>query len=41
MLRKPQNVAFAGPGKKTLYMVGAGVAFKVQTLTQGVSKRAK
>ncbi len=41
MLRKPQNLAFAGPGKKTLYMVGAGAAFKVQTLTQGVSKRAK
>ena len=40
-LEKPQNLAFAGPGKKTLYMVGAGAIFKVQTLTQGVSKRAK
>jgi gluconolactonase len=40
-LRKPQNVAFAGPGKRTLYMVGAGVVFKVQTLAQGVTTRAK
>jgi gluconolactonase len=41
MLRKPQNLAFSGPGKKTLYMVGSGAVFKVQTLTQGVSTRAK
>jgi gluconolactonase len=41
MLKKPQNLAFSGPGKKTLYMVGAGAVFKVQTLTQGVSKRSK
>jgi gluconolactonase len=41
MLKKPQNLAFSGPGKKTLYMVGAGAVFKVQTLTQGVNKRAK
>lgn len=40
-LRKPQNVAFAGPGKRTLYMVGAGVVFKVQTLAQGLTGRAK
>ena len=41
MLRKPQNVAFAGPGRKTLYIVGAGAVFKVQTLAQGVQNRAK
>ena len=41
MLRKPQNVAFAGPGKRTLYIVGAGAVFKVQTLAQGVQNRAK
>jgi len=40
-LRKPQNVAFAGPEKKTLYIVGAGAVFKVQTLAQGVQNRAK
>src|SRR5262245_44346588 len=36
MLRKPQNIAFAGPGKKHLYMVGSGAVFRIQTLTQGV-----
>jgi gluconolactonase len=41
MLRKPQNLAFAGPGKRTLYMVGSGAVFKIQTLTQGVGKRGK
>jgi gluconolactonase len=41
MLRKPQNVAFAGPDKRTLYIVGAGAVFKVQTLAQGVQNRAK
>jgi hypothetical protein len=40
-LKKPQNIAFAGPDKKTLYMVGAGAVFKVQTLAQGVKGRAK
>jgi len=40
-LKKPQNLAFSGPGKKTLYMVGAGAVFKVQTLAQGVKGRAK
>jgi gluconolactonase len=39
--RAPQNLAFAGPDKKTLYVVGRGVAFKVQTQTQGVKGRAK
>lgn len=41
MLRKPQNVAFAGPDRRTLYIVGSGAVFKVQTLTQGVQNRAK
>jgi gluconolactonase len=41
ILRKPQNVAFAGPDKKTLYIVGAGAVFKVQTLAQGIQTRAK
>jgi gluconolactonase len=40
-LRKPQNVAFAGPGKRTLFIVGSGAVFKVQTLAQGVQSRAK
>jgi gluconolactonase len=41
MSRSPQNLAFAGPGKKTLYVVGRGVAFKIQTQTEGVKGRAK
>jgi len=40
-LRKPQNVAFAGPDRKTLYIVGAGAVFTVRTLAQGVQGRAK
>ena len=41
MLRKPQNVAFAGTGKRTLFIVGSGAVFKVQTLSHGVENRAK
>jgi gluconolactonase len=40
-LRKPQNVAFAGPDRRTLYIVGAGAVFKVRTLAQGITGRAK
>jgi gluconolactonase len=36
-----QNIAFAGPDKKTLYIVGRGAAFKVQLLAQGFKGRAK
>jgi len=39
--RAPQNLAFAGADKKTLYVVGRGVAFKVQTQAQGFKGRAK
>jgi gluconolactonase len=41
MSRAPQNLAFAGPGKKTLYVVGRGVAFKIETQAEGVKGRAK
>ena len=40
-LRKPANLAFSGPDKKTLYAVGAGTVFKVQMLAQGFKGRAK
>ena len=40
-LRKPQNVAFGGPDRRTLYIVGAGAVFKVRTLAQGITSRAK
>jgi gluconolactonase len=39
--KAPQNIAFAGPGKKTLYAVGRGAAYKIATLTQGFTGRAK
>jgi gluconolactonase len=39
--RKPQNLAFAGPDKKTLYAVGRGAAYRFPVLTAGVSGRAK
>ena len=39
--KSPQNLAFAGPDKKTLYIVGRGAAFKVQMLSEGFKGRAK
>jgi gluconolactonase len=39
--RPPQNLAFAGKDKKTLYVVGRGVAFEVQMIAQGFTGRAK
>jgi gluconolactonase len=39
--RAPQNLAFAGADKKTLYVVGRGAAYKVQMLSQGFKGRAK
>ena len=41
MLRKPQNLAFAGPDRRTLYTVGANAIYKVRTLSPGFSGRAK
>lgn len=37
----PQNIAFAGADKKTLYIVGRGSAFKVRLLAAGYAGRAK
>jgi len=39
--KKPQNLAFAGTGKKYLYVVGRGSAYKIATLTAGYAGRAK
>jgi gluconolactonase len=39
--RAPQNLAFAGPDKKTLYIVGRNAAWKVQMLSTGYKGRAK
>ena len=40
-IRKPQNVAFGGPDRKTLYIVGAGTIFKVRTLSEGPQRPTK
>ena len=39
--RQVQNLAFAGPDKKTLYLVGRNAAWKIQTLTQGYLGQAE
>lgn len=39
--KKPQNLAFAGEGKKTLYAVGRGAAYRLPVLTAGYAGRAK
>ncbi len=39
--QKPQNIAFAGKDKKTLYIVGRGAAYKIPVLTPGFKDRAK
>jgi len=39
--QKPQNFAFAGKDKKTLYVVGRGAVYKIATLTPGFKGRAK
>lgn len=39
--RPPQNLAFAGPGKRTLYIVGRNVVSKLQMIAEGFKDRAK
>jgi sugar lactone lactonase YvrE/rhodanese-related sulfurtransferase len=38
---KPQNLAFAGKDKKTLYVVGRGAAYRIPLQSQGYLGRAK
>jgi sugar lactone lactonase YvrE len=37
--RRPQNLAFADPDMKMLYIVGGGTVFKVPMLAQGIKSR--
>ena len=37
--RRPQNLTFAGPDMKTLYIVGGGSVFKAQMTAQGIKRR--
>jgi gluconolactonase len=39
--KQPQNLAFAGEDKKTLYVVGRGSAWRIPVLTAGFGGRAK
>jgi gluconolactonase len=39
--KAPQNLAFAGKDKKTLYVVGRGSAYRIATLTAGYAGRVK
>jgi gluconolactonase len=39
--RNPQNLAFAGSDKKTLYITGRGAIYKIDMLSQGFKGRAK
>jgi gluconolactonase len=41
MPRAPQNLSFAGADKKTLYVVGRGIASKVQMIARGLEERAR
>jgi gluconolactonase len=40
-IRKPQNLAFGGADRKTLYIVGSGTVYKVRTLSQGPPRPTK
>ena len=40
-IRKPQNLAFGGADRKTLYIVGSGTVYKVRTLSQGPDRPTK
>jgi gluconolactonase len=39
--RQPQNVAFSGPDRRYLYIVGRGGVYRVRTETRGVQTRVK
>jgi gluconolactonase len=39
--KKPQNLAFAGEDRKTLYVVGRGSAYKIDLLATGIKGRLK
>jgi gluconolactonase len=41
MLRKPQNLTFAGTDRNTLYTVGANAIYRVRLLSQGLKTRGK
>ena len=39
--KQPQNLAFAGPGRSALFVVGRGAVFRIATLTRGPHRPGK
>jgi len=39
--KQPQNLAFSGPGRSTLYVVGRGAVYSIATLTHGPQRAGK
>jgi gluconolactonase len=39
--KTPQNLAFAGPGRTYLYVVGRGAVYRISTLTHGTDREGK
>jgi gluconolactonase len=39
--KQPQNLAFSGPGRSTLYIVGRGTVFSIGTETHGPKRAGK
>jgi len=38
---RPQSVGFAGPDKRTLFIVGQGAVYRTQMIAEGIRSRAK
>lgn len=39
--KQPQNLAFSGPGRSTLFVVGRGAVYRIATLTRGPQRSGK
>jgi sugar lactone lactonase YvrE len=39
--KQPQNLAFSGPGRKALFIVGRGAVYRIDTLTRGPDRQSK
>jgi gluconolactonase len=39
--KQPQNLAFAGPGRSALFVVGRGAVYRIATLTRGPKRAGK
>ncbi len=41
MPKQPQNLAFSGPGRSVLFVVGRGSVYRIATLTRGPDRPGK